>query len=409
MESLRKDISMKNRFFKIFIAVLLIAVMALPLFSCGSKNQNTSGTWGDFKWSFSDGTLYVSGSGKLPTEESSKNVGWASVRESVVRVVFDGKVTAFSDYAFYGMSNLKSITMPSDAEVKSIGKATFAFCTSLTGYKIPDTVTSIGASAFEGCVNLKQIKIPAGVTSIGERAFMYCRSLTSFVAMGNKIASIGKWTFNDCRALNTVVLQKFKAEGAVETVNVVISDSAFEKAKIGKGDIVYTNAIDGKVTITVNFVDENENLIKQDVHTGGVLGDTYKYEAKEFDGYTLVSDKTVSVTALTGTEEVTFKYKKNEVVTPPVTETPDETPSTDNADTSAPAETNKSTEATESGKSEDKNSTTTVIALIIFGVVIVGICVGAFLLIRSDKKQKKNGTTVRKNVDTKNKKNGKRK
>jgi len=409
---------MKNRFFKIAISALLIAVMALPLFSCGSKNQTASGTWGDFSWNLSkEGTLYVSGSGKLPTVSSSKDVGWASVRESVKRISFDGKVTAFSDYAFYGMSNLTAITIPSDAEVTSIGKATFAFCTSIKNYAIPATVTSIGESAFEGCTALKQIKIPAGVTSIGSRAFMYCRSLTSFIAMGDDISSIGKWTFNDCRSLETVALH--------ETIDKAkISENAFEKAKISKNDIIYTDAVDGKVTITVKFVDENgKNVISNgkeylpDVHENAVLGETYKYKAKTFDGYTLTSDETVSVTALTNLIEdkdeiIKFVYKKTSLTDTPTTDKPEaDTPATDTStesdtasDSSTPAQTDKTDNSNTANKDENKNSSTTIIALVIFGVVIVGICVGAFLLIRADKKHKKNGTTVRKNVDDKNKK-----
>ena len=46
----------------------------------------------------------------------------------------------------------------------------------------------------------------------------------------------------------------------------------------------------------------------------------------------------------------------------------------------------------------------TIVAIVIFVVVIIGIAVGAFLLIRSDKRTTKDSMTVRKNKDGKGKK-----
>ncbi len=83
-------------------------------------------------------------------------------------VIVDG-VTSVGDYAFSGVSNLKSIVIPEG--IKSIGGFAFSNCTGLSSVTIPNSVTSIGSRAFWGCTNLTGITIPSSVTSIGKEAF----------------------------------------------------------------------------------------------------------------------------------------------------------------------------------------------------------------------------------------------
>ena len=78
-------------------------------------------------------------------------------------------VTAIGIAAFYGCTDLTSITIPDS--ITSIGTKTFQFCTSLTSITIPDGVISIGERAFDECTSLTSITIPESVTSIGKNAF----------------------------------------------------------------------------------------------------------------------------------------------------------------------------------------------------------------------------------------------
>jgi hypothetical protein len=130
-------------------------------------------------------------------------------------------------YAFFGCSNLTSVSIPSS--VTNIGEAAFRDCYSLTAitvdtrnsvysdvdgvlfnqslttlieypgglvgsYTIPDFVTSIGDYAFSGCSGLTSITIPSGVTNIGDLAFSGCSGLTSVYFAGNA-PSLGSSVF----------------------------------------------------------------------------------------------------------------------------------------------------------------------------------------------------------------------
>lgn len=86
-------------------------------------------------------------------------------------------VTAIGIAAFYGCTDLTSITIPDS--ITYIGTKAFQFCTSLTSITIPDGVISIGERAFDECTGLTTITIPKSVTSIGTNAFVRCTSLTS--------------------------------------------------------------------------------------------------------------------------------------------------------------------------------------------------------------------------------------
>lgn len=89
--------------------------------------------------------------------------------EGVTEAVIPYKVKAIGGEAFYGCTNLKSVTIP--RSVKTIGCCAFADCSNLKSITIPDSVTSIDDCAFYGCSNLTSVSIPDSVTSISGNAF----------------------------------------------------------------------------------------------------------------------------------------------------------------------------------------------------------------------------------------------
>ena len=129
-------------------------------------------------------------------------------------VTFPDTLTSIENSAFRRCTGLMSITIP--YSVMSIEDVAFADCTGLINIVvdesnpvyynegncliekeskelvvgcqtsvIPDNVTSLGENAFRGCTGLKNITIPGNVTKIGNNAFGSCTNLTNITVAEN--------------------------------------------------------------------------------------------------------------------------------------------------------------------------------------------------------------------------------
>ena len=166
----------------------------------------TSGTCGEnLTWALNtrNGTLTISGTGKMTDWQFPSDVPWYSNRSSIKTVVINSGVTSIGNYAFYGCSSLTSITIPDS--VTSIGYWAFEDCRSLTSITIPDGVTTIRDNVFSYCSSLTSITIPDSVTSIGVSAFYYCSSLVR-LTIGNGLTSIGGWGLDGCSSLTSITI-----------------------------------------------------------------------------------------------------------------------------------------------------------------------------------------------------------
>lgn len=148
-----------------------IAASAESSGNCGDSGSNVT-------WSLDDnGTLTISGSGKIEDYRSDIDQPWYSNRSDITSVVIEPGVTSIGSLAFYKCSNLTSITIPSG--LTSIGEMAFFNCSALTSVAIPNGVISIGNFAFGSCTGLKSITIPSSVTSIENNIFQDCTGLTN--------------------------------------------------------------------------------------------------------------------------------------------------------------------------------------------------------------------------------------
>ena len=102
-----------------------------------------------------------------------------------------GALETIDDYAFDECRSLTEITLPNS--VTSIGYKAFYGCTSLRELVIPDSVTSVGSYAFSGCTQLMSIVIGKGVTRMGSAVFENCSSLTIYCKVGEKLSG---WSAN---------------------------------------------------------------------------------------------------------------------------------------------------------------------------------------------------------------------
>ena len=103
--------------------------------------------------------------------------------------------------AFYGVPNLKKVTIQTD-KLTEIGVDAFYCCENLEDINIPDGVTRIGRSAFYCNFSLRKINIPSSVTYIAENAFA-CTHLDS-IDIPAGVTFIGRGAFWKCDNLKKV-------------------------------------------------------------------------------------------------------------------------------------------------------------------------------------------------------------
>ena len=257
---------MKKRFLSILLtAVLLLCAVPLGLGlvdTAYAAEVVSSGTCGDnVTWRLSDdGTLTISGTGKMQNYGSYYDTPWKSVGSRIKSLTIENGITSISSYVFSGCSALTSATIP--ASVEKIGDSAFSGCDALTdiyygGYgidwlealcydSVPDettvhfkddlygegtcgdnvtwrlsddgTLTISGTGKmkdyndYNNCApwdsvrsQIKSVVIERGVTSIGDYAFYYCDIMTS-VTIPNSVTSIGTFALNNCTSLTSVTI-----------------------------------------------------------------------------------------------------------------------------------------------------------------------------------------------------------
>ena len=113
-----------------------------------------------FCWTLADGTLTISGTGRMTNFTSDSPAPWADQADQITNVEVEGTVT-------------------------SIGAVAFKGCTNLTTVNIADGVEYIEAGAFNGCTALTDITIPESVGYIKTGAFKDCNALTSVTIRDN--------------------------------------------------------------------------------------------------------------------------------------------------------------------------------------------------------------------------------
>ncbi|MBO7218643.1 MAG: leucine-rich repeat domain-containing protein, partial [Clostridia bacterium] len=99
---------------------------------------------------------------------------------SVRTIELPSTLVTIGEGAFYYLTTLENITVPSVCNISSIGDYAFAGCTSLTSFVIPRGVTTINGATF-AYTGLTEITIHSGITEIDIRVFEGCESLTRII------------------------------------------------------------------------------------------------------------------------------------------------------------------------------------------------------------------------------------
>lgn len=188
------------RKFSLFAIALMASVFSIAAdFQVGSLYYNFVNN--------SDGTksVEVTSSVKSPWNSQSNYAGLTTVviPESVSYSGSDYTVTRVGKYAFYGSSDMTSVTIPQT--VTSIGELAFYYCSSLSSLVVPESVTSIEESAFGECFSMTSITLPSGITEIGRQTLSGCSALTSLTIPAG-VTSIGDYAMEYCSSLESISL-----------------------------------------------------------------------------------------------------------------------------------------------------------------------------------------------------------
>ena len=160
-------------------------------------------------WTLSaDGTLTISGSGKMTDYSSKEPSPWDSERENIKKVIIQNGITTIGENAFTFCRNLVSVSIPNSVEV--IGFSAFWYCEKLASVNIPRNVKNIDSSVFHGCKGLISVTFdtPSKLTEIGYvsgGAFRFCSSLTEII-LPDGLKYIGSRSFDGCSSLTTIVI-----------------------------------------------------------------------------------------------------------------------------------------------------------------------------------------------------------
>ena len=153
---------------------------------------------------------HVSGDVVIPSSVEHNNVTYSVTSiggsafygcSDLTSISIPNSVTSIRDGAFRVCIGLTSVSIPNS--VTFIGAWAFYGCRGLTSVTIPNSVNAIGDIAFYGCCGLTSVSIPNSVTLIGNNAFAYCSGLTS-VSIPNSVTTIGESAFADCSSLNSI-------------------------------------------------------------------------------------------------------------------------------------------------------------------------------------------------------------
>lgn len=159
------------------------------------------------KYTFSDGTLTVSGKGRL-NFANMKIISDKISMKKVKKLVIKKGITSIEDYAcsgrYFNFSNLKTVVIPSG--VKSTGEGAFCRNAALTKVDFPDTLQKIQSWAFEECTSLEIINLPKSVKYIADRAFADCTRLRDVTVNGASV-SVDDDAFSGCKGISDITVK----------------------------------------------------------------------------------------------------------------------------------------------------------------------------------------------------------
>ena len=135
-------------------------------------------------------------------------------KTDITSVTFPSSIKNIDSWAFSGCTGLTSITLPEDGSDIVISGGAFEKCTGLTSLTIPGSVKTL--TGFYYCTNLQTVTIAEGVTEILVGCFQDCNSLKS-VNIPEGVTSIPQGVFQNCNALESITIPSTATYIGVQT------------------------------------------------------------------------------------------------------------------------------------------------------------------------------------------------
>ena len=230
---------------------LLAARNAYDLYAADNEDTSVltvidSGTVNStVKWYvYSNGLLEIAGTGSVPTYTTSSTAPWYSYASSINRILVRSSISGIGGFAFYGINNVTSVTLPFVGTSRSATdlKGTFGYifgyttgdcstrsATGTTTWKVynKDTSNSDGYS-------LKSVSLSIGTSSSYNKTAFVPGACSSYIATGNKswytCADYG-FTYNYSTYYGNLRTYTFSIPTSLTTVNITdatqIAEAAF--------------------------------------------------------------------------------------------------------------------------------------------------------------------------------------
>lgn len=195
-----------KKIFKICIITFIISL----LFSFSASAAVFNGTCGaenggkNLTWTFTDGTLTISGNGKMKDYQSCEETPWYKFNDYSLVINIESGVTSIGNHAFESCFYISSIAIPDTVE--SIGDFAFSDISDYPSYKefsLPDSVKSIGDYAFYKNGFIKTMTLPKKLETIGAHAFEGM-NLWENCVLPESLKSMGEYAFADCFGIKSI-------------------------------------------------------------------------------------------------------------------------------------------------------------------------------------------------------------
>lgn len=153
-------------------------------------------------------------------------------------VVIPEGLTSIAGGAFYGNTNLISITLPKS--LKRIGSRSFCGCTSLKNIIIPNSITELEEGVFAYCTSLETVEFEGKITYVSDNSFYGCSALSNINLLETDY--IGENAFNGCKNLYEIDVKCIDIQA-----NAFRNTGFLEKLKNNSQLVILSNTvIDGK-------------------------------------------------------------------------------------------------------------------------------------------------------------------